>query len=75
MQFTTKRENFADRGINRLSNSYSNEEFLVINRYLLQSSDRNQNIAQYLYIRLDIILGHYFVLRGESRKMGELADF
>jgi hypothetical protein len=35
MQFTAKRENFTDRGINGLSNSYSDEEFLAINRYLL----------------------------------------
>jgi hypothetical protein len=35
IQFNTKRKNFANRGINRLSNSYSDDEFLAINRYLL----------------------------------------
>lgn len=75
MTATIQRETDADRGIDGLSNRYSDEEFLAINRHLLQSSGNNQQAAQHLRTHLDITLGHYYVLRGESRRMAELADF
>jgi len=70
------REQFEDRGAGGVNSSYTDAEFLRMQLALLKSSVAKPtgSIAQALRIRVDLLLGHFLVLRGETRRDAELAD-
>ena len=69
------REAFIDRGIGGTNAGYSDEEFLALQQHLLQSAAKpGPSYPHFLRTRVDILMGHFFVLRGENRREAELAD-
>ena len=72
-QRSTDRNNYVDRGADSVYSGYLKEEFEPVNKRLLEivsASPRSEAIRT----RLDILLGHYLVLRGEQRREADLAD-
>lgn len=65
------RENYVDRGADGITNGYTDEEQLTLHTKLLSQS-RDANI--HLRTHLDILLGHFLVTRGETRRNAELPD-
>ena len=57
------RANYVDRGADGAHSGYSAAEFAALNLTLLQKSGASRSEA--LRTRLDILLGHYLVLRGQ----------
>ena len=69
------REAFIDRGIGGTNAGYSDKEFLALQQHLLRSAAKlGPSYPHFLRTRVDILMGHFFVLRGESRREAELAD-
>ena len=65
------RQDYADRGAGGLNSGYTDAEFLQMNKLLLaQAAQRPQSLRT----RVDALLGHYLVLRGQARRMAELCD-
>lgn len=65
------RANFKDRGHDGIQAGYSPEEWLRIQDNLLNGSAYT---PQSLRTRVDLLFGHYYLLRGENRRKMELAD-
>jgi hypothetical protein len=65
------RENFQDRGKEGIQAGYSPEEWLRIQDILLSGVAYS---PQNLRTRVDLLFGHYYLLRGENRRKLELAD-
>jgi hypothetical protein len=66
------RETFQDRGIDGIQAGYSSEEWLRIQDILLSGATNTPQ--QNLRTRVDLLFGHYYLLRGENRRKMELAD-
>jgi hypothetical protein len=74
-QDSRDREAFVDRGVGGINAGYSDEEFLSLHRHLLKSAcQHSHTYPHFLRTRLDVLMGHFYVLRGENRREGELAD-
>jgi hypothetical protein len=74
-QDTRDREAFVDRGAGGINAGYSDAEFLALQQHLLKSACQHSNTyPHFLRTRLDVLMGHFYVLRGENRREGELAD-
>lgn len=65
------RENYKDRGSDGIQAGYSDDEWLRVQEYLLGGAAQ---APQNLRTRIDLLLGHYYLLRGENRRKMELAD-
>lgn len=65
------REDYIDRGVGGITSGYTDEEFAALNKALLHES---ADAPSTLRTRLDILLGHYLLLRGENRRAAELCD-
>jgi hypothetical protein len=65
------RENFQDRSKEGIQAGYSPEEWLRIQDILLTGA---AHMPQNLRTRVDLLFGHYYLLRGENRRKMELAD-
>jgi Centromere DNA-binding protein complex CBF3 subunit, domain 2/Transcriptional activator of glycolytic enzymes len=65
------REAYKDRGGDGIQAGYSLDEWLRIQDILLNGAAYT---PQSLRTRADLLLGHYYLLRGENRRKMELAD-
>ena len=65
------RESFQDRGKEGIQAGYSPEEWLRIQDLLLSGTAL---LPQNLRTRVDLLFGHYYLLRGENRRKMELAN-
>ena len=65
------RESFKDRGSDGIQAGYSTDEWRRIQDLLLSGAAYT---PQSLYTRVDLLFGHYYLLRGENRRKMELAD-
>ena len=65
------REAYKDRGGDGIQAGYSLDEWLRIQDILLNGA---AYAPQSLRTRADLLLGHYYLLRGENRRKMELAD-
>jgi hypothetical protein len=65
------RANFKDRGSDGIQAGYSPDEWLRIQDILLSGAAFT---PQSLRTRVDLLFGHYYLLRGENRRKMELAD-
>ena len=65
------RDSFKDRGSDGIQAGYSPDEWRRIQDLLLNSAAYT---PQSLRTRVDLLLGHYYLLRGENRRKMELAD-
>jgi centromere DNA-binding complex CBF3 subunit-like protein/transcriptional activator of glycolytic enzymes GCR1 len=66
-----ERAAFKDRGTDGIQAGYSPEEWLRIQDLLLSGAAYT---PQNLRTRVDLLFGHYYLLRGENRRRMELAD-
>src|SRR5260370_39168118 len=64
-------EMYKDRGRDGLQAGYSPDEWQRIQHLLLSGA---AHMPQNLRTRADLLLGHYYLLRGENRRKMELAD-
>lgn len=65
------RDNYVDRGIGGIQAGYSAAEWFRIQEILLRGvADTPQNLRT----RVDLLFGHYYLLRGENCRKIELAD-
>jgi hypothetical protein len=62
---------FKDRGSDGIQAGYSPDEWLRIQDLLLSGAAYT---PQNLRTRVDLLFGHYYLLRGENRRKMELAD-
>jgi hypothetical protein len=62
---------YKDRGSNGIQAGYSADEWQRIQHLLLSSAAYT---PQSLRTRVDLLFGHYYLLRGENRRKMELAD-
>jgi len=67
-----KRAAFVDRGLDGIVAGYSDAEFLGLQHCLLNRSQGGDGV--FFRTRLDVLWGHFFVLRGQTRRCAELAD-
>ena len=65
------RASFKDRGAMGIQAGYSTAEWLAIQEHLLHGA---ASTPQNLRTRVDLLFGHYYLLRGENRRKMELAD-
>ena len=65
------RASYKDRGAEGIQAGYSSSEWLAIQEHLLQGA---ATTPQNLRTRVDLLFGHYYLLRGENRRKLELAD-
>lgn len=65
------RESYRDRGIDGIQAGYSATEWFNVQDVLLRGIAHS---PQNLRIRVDLLMGHYYLLRGENRRKMELAD-
>ncbi len=65
------RASFKDRGSDGIQAGYSPDEWLRIQDLLLSGV---AHMPQSLRTRVDLLFGHYYLLRGENRRKMELAD-
>jgi len=65
------RASFKDRGSDGIQAGYSPDEWLRIQDILLSGAAFT---PQSLRTRVDLLFGHYYLLRGENRRKMELAD-
>jgi hypothetical protein len=68
-----KRAAFVDRDLDGIVAGYSDPEFLGLQRCLLDRSYEGDD-GVFFRTRLDVLWGHFFVLRGQTRRRAELAD-
>lgn len=66
-----ERETYKDRGSDGIQAGYSPEEWQRIQHLLLSGA---AHMPQNLRTRADLLLGHYYLLRGENRRKMEIAD-
>jgi hypothetical protein len=66
-----ERAEFKDRGLYGIQAGYSDSEWIAIQEHLLRESGSQ---SQALRTRIDLLFGHYYLLRGENRRKMELAD-
>lgn len=66
------RETYKDRGSDGIQAGYLPDEWQRIQHLLLSGTAHMP--AQNLRIRVDLLFGHYYLLRGENRRKIELAD-
>ena len=66
------RETYKDRGSDGIQAGYSPDEWERIQHLLLSGTAHMP--AQNLRTRVDLLFGHYYLLRGENRRKMELAD-
>jgi hypothetical protein len=59
------RENYVDRGIDGINSGYNQDQWLQIHSWLLTNVD---TYHQNLRTRVDLLFGHYYLLRGENRR-------
>jgi len=71
-QDRNNRDDSVDRGLQSLYDGYSLDEFRRMQECLLHGAATAA--AQNLRTRLDVLAGHFFVLRGENRRKLELPD-
>ncbi|KAF6527764.1 hypothetical protein HZS61_008066 [Fusarium oxysporum f. sp. conglutinans] len=62
---------FKDRGTDGIQAGYSPDEWLRVQDLLLSGA---AYMPQNLCTRVDLLFGHYYLLRGENRRKMELAD-
>jgi hypothetical protein len=65
------RDTYRDRGSDGIQAGYSPDEWQRIQHLLLSGT---AHMPQNLRTRVDLLLGHYYLLRGENRRKMELAD-
>ncbi|TVY62593.1 High-osmolarity-induced transcription protein 1 [Fusarium oxysporum f. sp. cubense] len=65
------RVSFKDRGTDGIQAGYSPDEWLRVQDLLLSGATY---MPQNLRTRVDLLFGHYYLLRGENRRKMELAD-
>jgi hypothetical protein len=65
------RVSYKDRGSDGIQAGYSPDEWLRIQDLLLSGAAYT---LQNLRTRVDLLFGHYYLLRGENRRKMELAD-
>lgn len=65
------RASYKDRGTEGIQAGYSTAEWLAIQEHLLRGA---ASTPQNLRTRIDLLFGHYYLLRGENRRKMELAD-
>ena len=65
------RASFKDRCTEGIQAGYSSTEWLAIQEHLLHGA---ATLPQNLRTRVDLLFGHYYLLRGENRRKLELAD-
>ncbi|KAJ9413543.1 transcriptional activator of glycolytic enzymes-domain-containing protein [Fusarium oxysporum] len=65
------RASFKDRGSDGIQAGYSPDEWLRVQDLLLSGA---AYMPQNLRTRVDLLFGHYYLLRGENRRKMELAD-
>jgi hypothetical protein len=65
------RASFKDRGSDGIQAGYSPDKWLRIQDLLLNGA---ASMSQGLRTRVDLLFGHYYLLRGENRRKMELAD-
>ncbi|KAK4096598.1 hypothetical protein N658DRAFT_435769, partial [Parathielavia hyrcaniae] len=65
------RDSYKDRGSDGIQAGYSDNEWLRIHEYLLSGAAQ---APQHFRTRVDLLFGHYYLLRGENRRKMELAD-
>ncbi|KNB19478.1 hypothetical protein FOXG_16742 [Fusarium oxysporum f. sp. lycopersici 4287] len=65
------RASFKDRGTDGIPAGYSPDEWLRVQDLLLSGA---AYMPQNLRTRVDLLFGHYYLLRGENRRKMELAD-
>ncbi|KNB16793.1 hypothetical protein FOXG_14852 [Fusarium oxysporum f. sp. lycopersici 4287] len=65
------RASFKDRGTDGIQAGYSPDEWLRVQDLLLSGA---AYMPQNLRTRVDLLFGHYYLLRGENRRKMELAD-
>jgi hypothetical protein len=65
------RDTFQDRGKDGIQAGYTPEEWLRVHDLLLRGAAL---LLQNLRTRVDLLFGHYYLLRGENRRKMELAD-
>jgi hypothetical protein len=65
------RDTYRDRGSDGIQAGYSPEEWQRIQHLLLSGA---AHMPQNLRTRVDLLFGHYYLLRGENRRKMELAD-
>jgi hypothetical protein len=66
-----RRVEFKDRGLHNIQAGYNDSEWIAIQEHLLRESG---NQSQALRTRIDLLFGHYYLLRGENRRKMDLAD-
>ena len=65
------RASFKDRGTEGIQAGYSSTEWFAVHEHLLHGA---ATLPQNLRTRVDLLFGHYYLLRGENRRKLELAD-
>ncbi|KAH7460994.1 hypothetical protein FOMA001_g19368 [Fusarium oxysporum f. sp. matthiolae] len=65
------RASFKDRGTDGIQAGYAPDEWLRVQDLLLSGA---AYMPQNLRTRVDLLFGHYYLLRGENRRKMELAD-
>jgi hypothetical protein len=72
-QHARDRDAFEDRGATGITSGYTDDEFLQLNRVLLAGAHERTGSTN-LRTRVDVLLGHFLVLRGQSRRDAELSE-
>ncbi|KAN0087238.1 Transcriptional activator of glycolytic enzymes domain containing protein [Elaphomyces granulatus] len=67
------RESHEDRVINTLLDAYTPEDLQNFVRHCWTAGTR-ANVDSYMRTLLDFLVGHFFLVRGEQRRVAELAD-
>lgn len=70
-QHQRDQEAFVDRGAIGIMSGYTEEEFVELNRVLLAGCAERPT---QLRTRLDILLGHFLILRGQSRRDADINE-
>ena len=67
------RESHEDRAVNTSLDAYTPEDLQNFVRHCWTAGNR-ANVDSYMRTLLDFLVGHFFLVRGEQRRMAELAD-
>ena len=67
------RESHEDRAVNTLLDAYTPGDLQNFVRHCWTAGTR-ANVDSYMRTLLDFLVGHFFLVRGEQRRMAELAD-
>ena len=76
LQHQKKKNNHADRDKGTIADGYDIPELMRISDAFWQHSMIAKGVSSDCYLRtnLDFLLGHFLLIRGESRRMAELSD-